>query len=296
MSLLPTPTWRSRMIQRWIRMSSPLSWFNRLMEYGSVSEGPYVSSAAPIKPDIVAWSVILHELTREGMVYRVKPRTADRVLVLATNLDKIKYIPKEEALKRLTSAINVLSDDVPSWALLQVEALTEIVEGYIAHGAYELIDSPLSRLMNIAERAMKKAPESVTLSVVRRAQGSVVKIAEAVYSKASKDQVVPWELALRLAEMHAAFGIVHKHTQAVELVRSYLSAKEAGNVVRLSGKWFVPLLDAAQHMLSGSLRCEAGYSVDVTVVGMLRGLGEWTRGGGFADAEEEACSEFGGGD
>ncbi|KAF8996793.1 hypothetical protein BDQ17DRAFT_1363957 [Cyathus striatus] len=186
-------------------------------DHGSVSEGPYVSSAVPIKPDMVAWSV-----------YHVKLRPADRVL----------HIPKEEALKRLTSAINVLSDDVPS--LFQVKALTEIVEGYIAHDA----------LMNIAERAMKKAPESVTLSVVRRAQGSVVKIAEAVYSKATKDQVVPWELALRLAEMHAA---------------SYLSAKEAGNVVRLSGKWFVPLLDAAQHMLSGSLRCEAGYTVDVTV-------------------------------
>ncbi|KAF9011890.1 hypothetical protein BDQ17DRAFT_1345061 [Cyathus striatus] len=167
--------------------------------------------------------------------FNVNIRLTDRILVLSANLKKIKGISKEIALDRLQLMLKVLDDsDVPS--LYQIKVINEVAEGYIAHGAFVEMGDSLIHLKTVALQALKKAPESVRVVVLRKAQATAANIASLVYDKAN------------------TFGLTHTHKQVLELVRSYLAAKVDDSVPRIAADRWAVVLDALESLGRGALK------------------------------------------
>ncbi|KIL60552.1 hypothetical protein M378DRAFT_168036 [Amanita muscaria Koide BX008] len=220
-------------------------WFNRLLEQQHSPGDDPLAQGQVVRPDTVAWNVMIESLASHGMVDSlnnafeqmltigakdgISPTVTQKVITFAANMKRMQSLASSDAelkLKFLLDKVMVINDDVGKRSVM-VQA---IWEESLSHG---LVDLGAKAILDYAETLVNLVRQGATTSVVpalRIANEHLVTFLARLYETTKGN--VPFALVLSLSRL--ARNIKHEPPFADEhvpyVLHSYGLARRAGAV------------------------------------------------------------------
>ncbi|EIN04319.1 hypothetical protein PUNSTDRAFT_76526 [Punctularia strigosozonata HHB-11173 SS5] len=242
-------------------VTTALTWFNRLLEHKNAPlQHPFASSRDVVRPDSVAWNVMMEHLSKAGMVddfnrLYVKMKelrnqdgldAPDTVLAIHTNLRSIDSNPDisdADAVKRLDFIKDhCLPDDELAAEFDHLYIGQRIVQLYVKHHAaargadiMEYFAEQYKRFLPNVQKT--KGPKNKHEDRAHGVRGFLDKVAAILLGRSTNPPTsVPLPLALRVGRLCREFGQVPTITSAAFYLEPYYQAKRNGESIVLEPK------------------------------------------------------------
>ncbi|RDB15624.1 Pentatricopeptide repeat-containing protein 5, mitochondrial [Hypsizygus marmoreus] len=224
-------------------VQTALIWFDRLLQQSGTSEDPFETTGTAMKPDGVAWSVMLDALAVHGMIddlnrlftLRLKQPTptikaTERLVVFSANMAHLKELGNEEAAKTLEFLFKhvVSSNVIPSTE--RAALVTEIWEAYITRGKYEsavlvlvqFLTSWVDNTSPMDVNGMALAP------AIHNIQNMQLNFTRQLYEKTQG--VVEFAVVLQLARIADRIRVMQQEEYTPFFLHSYGLSRAAGTL------------------------------------------------------------------
>jgi pentatricopeptide repeat protein len=220
-------------------VATALVWFERLLVQTQATDNPFESTGAAMRPDGVAWSVMLDALAVKGMVndlnrlfslflkeagrHGLDITPTQRAIVFAANMPRIKYLDAEQTVKTLQFLMEHTVVEDSELRSYQAAAITEIWEAYLSKGMY---DRAISILVNFVGAEIKKNPDGV--SSLKIIQGMQLEFTKQLYDKTGG--VVPFAVVMQLARVAATVKVMQQEEYTPLFLHSYALSRKSGTL------------------------------------------------------------------
>jgi pentatricopeptide repeat protein len=252
-------------------VETALAWFERLLaEKGSPSTHPFASSRAVVRPDSVAWHVMLQHLSQAGMVddfNRLYLKMAelrdvdgldapDAILAIHTNLEHLDQNPDiadTDALAKLDFVTeNCLPDDSQAARLDQLHVANRIVELYVRHHAAargaDVLEHFVQQHARVVETMIAAGvPATEAEARAYHLRGFLLQASGALLGRSANPPTsVSLPLAMRVGLICREHGLIPHAKVAAFYLHPYYEAKRHGEAIALlPQEWETLALSAA---------------------------------------------------
>jgi pentatricopeptide repeat protein len=226
-------------------VATALVWFERLLEQTKATDNPFESSGAAMRPDGVAWSIMLDALAVKGMVndlnrlflvflqeagrHGLDITPTQRAIVFAANMPRIKDLNAKQTVRMLDFLMEhtVVEDSGPPSH--QAAMITEIWEAYLSKGMY---DRAISVLINFVAAETKKNHGHVDgrylTAVLEALQRMQLEFTRQLYDKTAG--VVPFAVVMQLARIADAVKVMQHQEYTPLFLHSYALSRKSGTL------------------------------------------------------------------
>ncbi|TFK35045.1 hypothetical protein BDQ12DRAFT_737778 [Crucibulum laeve] len=263
-------------------VSTALIWFDRLLQQGQIGRSPYHGlTGEPMKPDSVAWSIMLDALATHGMVddlHRVfkillrdgkadgvEVREVDRIVVFKATLEHIKDMDNERAGQTVQFLLDDVLDD--SLSAASKPFIEQACEAYCNLGMYQQIAVTLSKLFDSELAKIENIDEGRANGVYNALWKNLFSVSGRIYERAQSkaEEDVPFAVVVQLARLAYAIEANPHPQHAPHLLHAYGRAKQADAVPfeQMSHKEWEHLLESATYVESMMM---AGNPVKLPII------------------------------
>jgi pentatricopeptide repeat protein len=247
------------------QVQTALDWFDRLLAMGVYVQRPFEAyCGGPIKPDQVAWGLMLDALAKAGMVddfnrlFKIMlsdartdgivVRRIDRTFLFSVNMAHIKEWDDPKAAEVLDFlAINSISPDM--WQHRRRQMLAGICEEYVARGLYRSAVTLFGQLYTQQLEFLQKADRAEAVGVVSELQNLLVKLSNQVYSTlALRQDHLPFVASLELLRLTFNLELKISAEHAPYILHSFGHAKQTSELPdEINPQDWAILLNCAVH-------------------------------------------------
>ncbi|KAG5653275.1 hypothetical protein H0H81_001339 [Sphagnurus paluster] len=214
-----------------------LVWFDKLLQQTQSSEDPFETTGAAMKPDVVAWSVVLDALATQGMVHDLNRlflirlrdypgvRVSERFVVFAANMANLNTMSAEHAEWSLDFLSHVIdSTFIPTAD--RADMANEIMEAHIARGLFDKAVTKLDKdLGQWMEKTSAHDPQGIT-AATERIQASQLNFAKHLYETTKGD--VDFSVVMKLARIADRVRVVQQEEYVPFFLQSYAITRQKG--------------------------------------------------------------------
>ena len=223
-------------------VATALAWFERLLEQTKATDNPFESSGAAMRPDGVAWSVMLDALAVKGMVndlnrlfslfleeadrHSLDITPTQREIVFAANMPKIRDLDAEQTVRTLEFLMKhtVAEHLVPRSH--RAAMITEIWKAYLSKGMY---DHAISIMVDFVGAEIHGHPDGLfPAAVLETLQRMQLEFTRQVYDKTAG--VVSFSVVMQLARIADAVKVMQQQEHTPLFLHSYALSRQSGTL------------------------------------------------------------------
>ncbi|KAF5388146.1 hypothetical protein D9615_000011 [Tricholomella constricta] len=224
-------------------VATALTWFDRLLQQNRTSEDPFETTGVAMKPDAVAWSVMLDALAVKGMVHDLnrlfvirlqdppkRIRNTERMVVFAANMANLDNMNEEQ----LSWALDFLRGHVMATSFIsgaeRVSLAKEIIDALLQRKMYERAVTVLSEYI---ASWMDKISEYDTngmalVPAIHTIQSLQLEFTTKLYDATQGN--VPYSVVLQLARIADNVRIMQQEEYIPFFLQSYATSRTAGTL------------------------------------------------------------------
>lgn len=225
-------------------VATALVWFERLLEQTQAPDNPFEPSGAAMRPDTVAWSVMLDALAVKGMVNdlnrifslfleEAKHHGLDitpnqRAIVFAANMQRLNKLDAEQTVRTLEFLMEHTIMEDSGQRFRQADMITQIWEAYLSKGMY---DRAISVLVNFVGAEIRKNPRDADLSpnaILQTLQRMQLEFTRQLYDKTGG--VVSFAVVLQLARIADTVKVMQQEEYTPFFLHSYALSRKSGTL------------------------------------------------------------------
>jgi pentatricopeptide repeat protein len=218
------------------------AWFERLLEQTQANDNPFESSGTAMRPDGVAWSVMLDALAVKGMVKELNRffslflQEADRcglnvtptqrAIVFAANMARIEDLDVEQMVQTLGFLMEHTVMESSGSRSDRAAMNTEIWEAYLSKGLYDHAVTVLVRFVHAEIK--KEGPHADDLSpadILDILQRMQLEFTRQIYDKTGG--AVPFAVIMQLARVADTVRVMQQEEYTPLFLHSYALSQKS---------------------------------------------------------------------
>ena len=226
-------------------VTTALVWFERLLEQPQATDNPFEASGTPMRPDSVAWSVMLDTLAVKGMVtdlnrlfslfldeagrHGLNITSTHRAIVFAANMSNIKDLDAEKTVQTLEFLMEHIVAKVSGSHLDQAAVISQVWEAYLSKGLYDraaavVVDFVDARIKKHAGHALGSIPTAL-LEILQKMQ---LQFTSQLYAKTGGE--VPFRVVMQLARIADAIRVMQQEEYTPLFLHSYALSRKSNTL------------------------------------------------------------------
>jgi pentatricopeptide repeat protein len=219
-------------------VTTALVWFERLLEQTQATDNPFESSGIPMRPDSVAWSVMLDALAVKGMVkdlnrlfslflkeagcHGLDITSTHRAIVFGANMSKIKDLDAEQTIQTLEFLMEHTMMKDPA-------LISQVWEAYLSKGLY---DRAISIMVNFVDAKIKKYDDhghgSIPTALLEILQKMQLHFTGQLYAKTGGE--VPFGVVMQLARVADTVRVMQQEEYTPLFLHSYALSRKSNTL------------------------------------------------------------------
>jgi pentatricopeptide repeat protein len=221
------------------------AWFERLLEQTQANDNPFESTGAAMRPDGVAWSVMLDALAVKGMVNELNRlfslflqeadrcglnvTSTQRAIVFAANMARIEDLDAEQMVQTLEFLMEHTVMETSGSRSHRAVMNKEIWEAYLSKGMYDHAVTVLVKF--VSTEAKKEGPHADGLSptaILNILQRMQLEFTKQLYDKTGG--AVPFAVVIQLARVADTVRVMQQEEYTPLFLHSYALSHKSGTL------------------------------------------------------------------